>query len=150
MKGAAVGVVGAVGVGGVAVGAAAVGVPVAAVTIGLGVVTAVGATVTGYNIGVGIQNGNWNNVAYSVGALAGGLAVGAGGGRMVAEGINGVPSGRFVWNDSAQNYQSGLGNVWTWFGTGPNVGSAGLSVGVGGTSVSNFPFWSVFNLGVNR
>jgi hypothetical protein len=89
-----------------------------------------------YNIGTDIQNGNWDGAAYNVGSLEGGLAVEAAGGRAVAEGVNGVPSGPFRLNDSAQNYNPDLGSVWSWLGKGTNVGSAGLSVGAGGSGAS--------------
>jgi RHS repeat-associated protein len=143
-KGVAVGAVTGVAIGAVAVGAAAAGVPVAVVTGTLGAVAAVGAIVGGANIGMNICNENWDGVAHSVGTFSGGFALGFAGakipeitggssgnpivGRAVAEGINGVKSGFFRWNDSFQNYQPGKGTIVEWLGTGPNPGSAALSI----------------------
>ncbi|MGD0960977.1 MAG: hypothetical protein ABSB19_14320 [Methylomonas sp.] len=136
-QGLAVGAAGAVVVGAAAVGAVAVGVPVAVVTVGLFAGAAVSTAVTSYNIGTDIQNSNWDGVAYNAGSLVGSLAVGAATGSAVAEGVNGVKGAPFTWNDSAQNYNPDLGSIPTWLGTGPNIGSAGLSVGAGGSGASS-------------
>lgn len=142
-KGAAVGAVGAVVVGGVAVGAAMAGVPVAVVTGVLGTAAVVGATVAGFNIGDNLYKNNFDAAAFGLGTMVGGFAGGFAGvkiplisgnsgnpilGRAVAEGINRVPSGTFKWNDSFQNYDRSMGSIWKWLSTGPNPGSAALSV----------------------
>ena len=139
-KGAAVGAVGAVVVGAAAVGAAAVGVPVAAVTLGLGAAAIVGSTATAFDITSNIYKGNWNSVAYQAGALAGGFAAGAAGGRAVAEGVNGVKSPPWSWkSDRAQGYNPALGSVEDWMATGTNPGSAAGSMGGAGSAASQVP-----------
>lgn len=79
-------------------------------------------------------------VAYNVGSIAGGIAAGGASGRIVARGINGVESGPFRWNDSFQNFKPGLGSVWDWLGTGPDVGSAAAAealTGAGGATAAS-------------
>lgn len=135
-KGAVVGAAAAVVVGAVAVGAVSIGAPVAAVTATLGGLAIVGVAVVGGDVGINIKSGNWDGLAYDVGTLVGGEAGGAASGRAVAEGINGVPSGPFRWNDSFQNYQKGMGTIGDWLATGPNVGSAALSDGTAGAGAA--------------
>lgn len=152
VKGAAVGAVTAVAIGAVAVGAAAVGVPVAVVTGTLGLAAIGGAMIGGAQIGTDIRDGNWDGLSYDIGTFAGGFGTAFAGaripaisggcagnpviGRAVAEGINGVKSGPFRWKDSFQNYQSGKGSVYEWLGTGPNPGSAGMSM-TGGAGIAS-------------
>jgi RHS repeat-associated protein len=135
-RGLLVGAAGTVVVGAAAVGAVAIGTPVAAVTAGLGVLAAAGTAVTSYNIGSGIQNGDWDSVAYHAGSLAGSIATGAAGARLVRQGVTGETGGEFRFNDSAQNYKRELGSIWNWLDTGPTIGSAGLSIGAGGSGAS--------------
>jgi hypothetical protein len=132
-KGAAVGAVGAVVVGAVAVGAVVLGAPVAAVTVGLGVLAVAGGTILGIDVAANIRNRNWSGLAYNVGSVLGGAAVGGAGGRTLAESVNGVPSRPWSWrSDHAQHYDPKLGSAQEWLGTGPNPGSAGFSAAAGG------------------
>jgi hypothetical protein len=140
-KGAVVGAVVAVGVGALAVGAVLVGAPVAAVTAVLGVVGSAGLAATGVTAGMQISNGNYAGAAFSVGSIAGGVAIGgAGGGRALAEGINGVPSPPWsLGSDAAQTgYNPGLGPVSGWLATGPNPGSATATATGLGAIVARF------------
>ena len=137
-KGAAVGAVGAVVVGVVAVGAVTIGAPVAVVTAALGGLAIVGGVVTGANIGLGVANGNWDSVAYNAGAAVGGFAAGGAGGRAIAEGVNGVPSPPWsLGSDAAQGYNSSLGSIGQWLGTGPNPGSAAATAGAAGAGAAS-------------
>ena len=139
-SGALHGAIGAVAVGAFAVGAVTFGAPIAVVTAGLGVFAIAGSVIIGADIGIGASLGNWDKVAYDVGSMVGGFGTGLGAdasfGRAVAEGINGVPSGPFRWNDSFQNYNRNMGSIWDWLGTGPNPGSAGLAAGAAGAGAS--------------
>ena len=138
VKGAAVGAVGAVVVGVVAVGAVTIGAPVAVVTAALGGLAIVGGVVTGANIGLGVANGNWDSVAYNAGAAVGGFAAGGVGGRAIAEGVNGVPSPPWsLGSDAAQGYNSSLGSIGQWLGTGPNPGSAAATAGAAGAGAAS-------------
>jgi hypothetical protein len=134
-KGAAVGAVAAVGVGALAVGAVVLGAPVAAVTAVVGIAGMIAGAGALYNASNQVSAGNWAGAAYSVGSILGGVAVGgAGGGRALAEGINGVPSPPWsIGSDLAQTgYQPSLGPVSGWLGTGLNPGAAAASgTGVG-------------------
>jgi hypothetical protein len=119
---------GAVVVGALAVGAVAVGAPVAAVTGVLGVLAVAGGAALGYDTIGQIRSGNWAGVAYNAGSVLGSAAVGGGGGRAIAEGINEVASPAWSWaSDVAQRFNPSLGSVGQWLGTGPNPGSAGGS-----------------------
>ena len=79
---------------------------------------------------------NWDGLAHDVGSLLGGFGAGAVSGRAVAQGINGLPSGPFRFNDSFQNYNPSLGTVTEWLGTGPNVGSAAATTGAIGAGAA--------------
>src|SRR5262249_14877526 len=137
MKGAVVGAVGAVAVGALAVGAVAVGAPVAAVTGVLGVLAVAGGAALGYDTLGQIRSGNWAGVAYNAGSVIDGAAAGGGGGRAIAEGINGVASPAWSWaSDVAQRFNPSLGSLGQWLGTGPNPGSAGGSAAAAGAGAA--------------
>lgn len=124
---------GAVVLGAAAVGAVALGAPVATVTAGLGVLAVAGSALVGIDVAANIRNRNWSGLAYDVGSVLGGAAVGGGGGRALAQGVNGVPSRPWSWrSDFAQHYDSKLGSLNDWLRTGPNPGSAGLTSAAGG------------------
>ncbi len=136
LKGAAIGAAGALVVGGVAVLATTLGAPVAAVTLGLGALAVAGGMMMGIDVASNIMDKNWDGLAYNVGSLFGGAVAGGASGRSVAQGINGKPSGPFRLNDSFQNYKPGLGSIWDWLGTGPNVGSAAGSQAYAGAGAA--------------
>jgi RHS repeat-associated protein len=137
IKGAGVGALGSILIGAAAVGVVTLGAPVAAVTLGLGALAIIGGIGTGINVSQAVRTGNWDQVAYDVGGVAGGAAVGGAGGRAIAEGINGVPSPPWSWgSDISQGYQPQMGNLWQWLGTGPNPGSAGFSVAAAGAGAA--------------
>jgi hypothetical protein len=137
LKGAAVGAGGAIAVGLVGVAAVTVGAPVAAVTAALGGLAILGGVTTGADIGLAIKSSNWDRLAYDLGGIGGGAAVGGLGGRAIAEGINGVPSRPWSWGlDQSQGYKPNLGNPWQWLGTGPKPASAGFSTGAAGSGVA--------------
>src|SRR5581483_6235627 len=136
-KGAAAGAVSAVAVGALAVGAVAVGAPVAAVTGVLGVLAVAGGAALGYDVIGQIKSSNWAGLAYDVGSVLGGAAVGGVGGRAIAEGINGVPSPRWsLGSDWSQRYNPNLGSPGQWLGTGPNPGSAGGAAAAAGAGAA--------------
>ena len=129
VKGAATGAVSAIVVGGVAAGAVALGVVSApVVTAALGAAAVVGGVYAGYNAIQQARAGNWSGFAFGVGAFTGGALVGgSGGGRALAETINGVPSPSWsVGSDWAQGYRSNFpgGSVGKWWNSGMNPGSA--------------------------
>jgi RHS repeat-associated protein len=137
VKGAATGAAGALVVTGLAVGATALGAPVAVVTGVLGAVAIVGGLALGYDVIGQIQASNWDGLAYDIGTLGGSAAVGGFGGRGIAERINGVPSPPWsLSSDLAQGYNPNLGPVSGWLATGPNPGSAGGSVALGGAGAA--------------
>jgi hypothetical protein len=133
LKGAAVGAVGAAVVGGAAVLAVTVGAPVAVVTGALGVLAVAGGAALGINVIQQIRAGNSAGIAYSLGSVAGGVAVGAVGGGAIANGINpGATSGWSPASWVSQRYQSGLGSIGQWLGTGPTAASGGMSAALAG------------------
>ena len=130
VKGAVVGAVGAVAVGLLAVGAVAIGAPVAAVTGVLGVVAVAGGVALGWDVRNQFKAGNWAGVAYDAGSVVGSSAVGATGGRALAESINGVKSPPWSpGSDWAQGYRFNFpnGSVGKWWNGGTNPESAGGS-----------------------
>jgi hypothetical protein len=139
-KGAAVGAVAAVGVGAFAVGAVVLGAPIAAVTAVLGVAGVAGGAFAVANTAVQLNAGNYAGAAFNVGSIAGGVAIGAsGGGRALAEGINGVPSPPWsIGSDLSQGYNPNLGSVGDWLATGPNPGSAAATATGVGAAISQF------------
>jgi RHS repeat-associated protein len=138
VKGAAIGAASALAVGALAAGAVAVGAPVAAVTGVLGVLAVAGGAALGYDVIGQIKSSNWAGLAYDAGSVLGGAAVGvAGGGRAIAEGVNGVPSPPWsLRSDLSQGYKRDLGSPGQWLGTGPNPGSAGGSAAAAGAGVA--------------
>jgi len=94
------------------VGVAAIGVPVGVITAGLGLAGIAGVAIVGLDIGNNVDVGNWGAVAYDVGTILGGAAVGGAAGRAVAEGVNGVPSPPWsIPSDWAQGYDPNLGSI---------------------------------------
>jgi|SRR5580698_6275884 hypothetical protein len=80
-----------------------------------------------------IRAGNSAGIAYSLGSVAGGVAVGAVGGGAIANGINpGATSGWSPASWVSQRYQSGLGSIGQWLGTGPTAASGGMSAALAG------------------
>jgi RHS repeat-associated protein len=123
----------------VAVGVSA-GVASATVTIGLGAAAVVGTAATVSKVSVDVSQGDWDGVAYSAGNIAGGLAVGVGGGgRYIADTVGSskstVPRS---WNplaDNAWKYQSGKGSAMEWFATAPTPQSGGASAAIGSSTI---------------
>jgi len=106
-------------------------------TVGLLVVAGVGAWSTLSSIGtnLGSDQPSWDKLAYDLGGIVGGLAVGLG-----TKGFRpGTPEGAWsLGKDASQGFKwlpgKGLGgNIGGWFGTGPNAGSWTLGIGAGGT-----------------
>jgi len=62
------------------------------ITAGLGLAGIAGVAIVGLDIRNNVDVGNWGAVAYDVGTILGGAAVGGAAGRAVAGGVNGVPS----------------------------------------------------------
>ena len=138
-KGAAWGALGAVAVGVAATALAVVGVPAAIITTALAVGAAAGAVTFGVDTTMSVQNSNWDHVAYNLGGVIGGAATGAAGGRLVAEGVNGVKSPPWSWSsDKSQIYDPNYpnGSLGQWWGTGPNPGSAAGSMAAGGYPIT--------------
>ncbi len=121
----------------------------AIVTGTLGFGAAVGVTTTGADIVHNAANGNWDNVSFDTGNLAGGfLAGGLGGGRYIADNVSPSPSTvPESWNPFTADYQStptapnGYGfqrnpnlplttDIYNWLGTGPTPTSGGTSAGL--------------------
>jgi RHS repeat-associated protein len=110
----------------------------ATVTMGVGATAVVSGYATGRDIVNNVNAGNWNNVAFDAGTLAGGFAVGvSGGGRAMAEGIMGRPSpAPDTWNpftvlqyEWSARYQSGFpgGSLPSWMASAPTPASGGAS-----------------------
>ncbi len=117
----------------------------ATVTTTLGATAIAGGLVTVYNAGQNAVAGNWNNVAFDVGTVAGGAFFGGiGGGRFIAD--NASPSASTVpysWNPfidslSTPEAPNGYGfqrnpnlplgqDLGNWLGTGPTPSSGGGS-----------------------
>ena len=131
-----IGAVATLGVGALAVAASTLGVPVSVVTAFLGISAMANFAPFALDLSNGMRTGNWDQIAYDVGALAGGTGAGSATGRFVAENVNGVPSGAFKFNDAFQNFRAELGNLNQWLGTGPNVGSAAGSTAASGAGLS--------------
>ena len=135
------GAVGALVIGGAAAGAVALGVVSApVVTAVLGVAAVAGGAYTIYSAIQQARAGNWAGVAFGVGAFTGGALVGgSGGGRALAETINGVPSPSWsIGSDWAQGYRSNFpgGSPGKWWNSGTNPGSAGGSATSAGAGVA--------------
>jgi hypothetical protein len=148
LKGAVVGAAGAAAVGALAIGAVAVGVPAVVVTAGLAVASIAGiGTSVGY-ITQNIVNNNWNAVAFNIGSWAGGAALGTfGGGRLLAEGINGTPSPNWnMMNDFEQRFDPAQGPIPGWVATGTSPGSAAGSQSFIATGITDM--LSVFGKGI--
>jgi hypothetical protein len=141
VKGAATSAVSALVVGGVAAGAVALRVISApVVTAALGVAAAVGGVYAGYNAIQQARAGNWGGVAFGVGAFTGGaLAGGSGGGRALAETVNGVSSPSWsIGIDWAQGYRSNFpnGSFGKGWHSGMNPGSAGGTAAAAGAGAA--------------
>jgi hypothetical protein len=137
LKGAAVGAVGAAGIAVLSVGAVTLGAPVAAVTGGLGGLAVIGGTALGIDGIQQIKSGNSGGIAYDLGSLAGGVAVGAAGGRAMASGIRpGATSGWSPASWVAQRFRSSLGSPAKWLGTSPTGASGGMSAALGGAGAA--------------
>ena len=118
--------------------AGTLGAPVAAVTLGLGIIAAGGAFGLGADIGANIANGNRDGLAYDAGSVVGGALAGGFAGRSIAEGVNRVPSPPWsLKSDRGQGFNPDLGSVWDWLGTGPNPGSAAGSAASGGAGAAS-------------
>jgi hypothetical protein len=120
-------------VGALAVGAVTVGAPVAAVTGVLGAVAVIGGAALGIDVFQQISAGNSAGVAYDVGSIAGGVAVGAFGGGAIANGIRSPASSG--WSPAswvAQRFNPSLGSIGQWLGTGPTAASGGMSAALAG------------------
>lgn len=127
VKGAVVGAVSAVAVGALVVGAIALGAPAAVVSGVLGVAALAGGGVAVYQTATDIWNGNWAGTAYTVGNIAGGLAVGFAGGLFTARAINpAASSGWSASRDIANRYQPNFpgGSTSSWLASGPDKGAA--------------------------
>jgi hypothetical protein len=112
-----------------------------AVTTAIGVGAVIGTSRVAGDIVGSAEGGNWNQVAYDAGTLAGGFAVGAGGnpsgGRAMAEGKMGKPSpAPNTWNpitilqyEQSARYQSDYpdGNLGTWMASARTPASGGAS-----------------------
>jgi RHS repeat-associated protein len=118
--------------------ATATTVATATVTGGLGVAGVWGASGVAGDIAGNASANNWNNVAYDVGTLAGGFAVGgAGGGRYVADNVSPSPSTvPPSWNPFTADEGYGFvrnsdvplpTDIYNWLGTGPTPTSGGTS-----------------------
>ena len=119
--------------GGAAVLAVTVGAPVAAVTGVLGVLAVAGGAALGIDVMHQIRAGNSAGIAYDVGSIAGGVAVGAAGGGAIANGIRPWATGG--WSPAswaAQRFNSSLGSIGQWLGTGPTAASGGMSAALAG------------------
>jgi RHS repeat-associated protein len=128
LYGAAVGAVGAAVVGGAGVVAVTVGAPVAVVTGVLGGLAVVGGAAVGIDVMNQVRSGNSAGVAYAVGSIAGGVAVGAAGGGAIANGIKpGATSGWTPASWIAQRFTPGKGSIGQWLETGPTAASGGMS-----------------------
>ena len=144
LKGVAIGAASAVVVGGVAAGAVALGIVSApVVTAVLGAAAVVGGVYAGYNAIQQARAGNWSGFAFGVGAFTGGALVGgSGGGRALAETVNGVPSPSWsIGSYWAQGYRSHFpgGSGGKWWNSGMNPGSAtgtATSAGAGVATVA--------------
>ncbi|MEK8033546.1 RHS repeat-associated core domain-containing protein [Ideonella sp. DXS29W] len=135
-KGVAYGAAGAVAVGVIAVGVAAVGVPAATITTGLFAATVVGGFIAGGSMAWHYQQGNYDALAFDMGSVFGGFAAGAGSARVVTKGVNGVDSPPWSFKlDWSQRYNPNYpgGSVSKWWESGPNLGSATATTGVGGS-----------------
>jgi RHS repeat-associated protein len=123
----------------VAVGVSA-GVASATVTVGLGAAAVVGTAATVSKVSMDVSQGDWDGVAYSAGNIAGGLAVGiGGGGRYIADTVGSskstVPRS---WNplaDYAWKYQSGMGSKMEWLATAPTPQSGGAAAAIGSSVI---------------
>jgi RHS repeat-associated protein len=137
LKGLLIGAAGAVVVAGAAVALTTLGVPAVAITIGLGAIGVVGGVAVIVNALTNISDRNWDRLAYDIGSVVGAAAVGAAGGRPIAEHVNGVRSP--PWSprsDLAQHYNPKLGSVRDWLDTGTSPGSAAGSVAAGGAGAA--------------
>jgi hypothetical protein len=144
------GVVATAAVTGVALGAAVIGVPAIVVTGALGVAAVAGGAYTIHDITSNVKLSNWNNVAYDLGAIVGGIIVGAaGGGRLIADRVSPTPSTvPKSWNPLADlpwhynpNYPGG--SLTSWLGSGPTPQSGGGSAALAGSGASRWwkPKW---------
>jgi hypothetical protein len=116
------GALGALAVGALAVGAATIAVPAAAITTGLAVLAIAGAALAGYDLYGAVRTGNWDQAAYGVGAFLGGMAAGAGSGRWVAKGVNGIDSPPWsLRSDWGQRFDPNYpgGSLGGWWASGP-------------------------------
>jgi hypothetical protein len=99
----------------------------------LGTVAVVGGPALGIDIIQHIRAGNSPAIAYDVGSLAGGAAVGYFGGGALANRIKfPASSGWSPTRDVANRYKPHLGSIGQWLGTGPDAASAGGAVAMGG------------------
>lgn len=130
LKGAAVGAVGTLVVAGVAAGTMALGAPAAAVTGVLLLVGGIGGATALYSAGSDIANGNYAGAAYDIGTLAGSAAAGGLVGGLVGDSINPPATRGFsLSRDLGNVYNSALGSVGSWLGTGPDAAASGASTG---------------------
>ena len=138
-RGLLVGAGGALLVAGGAVAAVTLGAPAAVVTGVLLVGGAIGGASTIYSAGSNIANGNYAAAAYDVGSLTGGVVVGGLVGGPVGDSIN--PPATRGWslsNDLGNAYNSALGSVGGWLGTGPDAAAAGGATAAGGSGLARF------------
>lgn len=105
----------------------------AAVTGTIGVAGAIGGGFAVASTANSALNGNWNAVAFNVGALTGGGLVGiGGGGRFMANNMGAGPSSipvganPFV-AEAGMGFNRNFGNVTTWLATAPTPASGGAA-----------------------
>jgi hypothetical protein len=139
LRGLAVGAGGALLIAGGAAAAVTLGAPAAVVTGVLLVGGAIGGASTIYSAGSNIAHGNYAAAAYDAGSLTGGVVVGGMVGGPVGDSIN--PPATRGWslsNDLGNAYNSALGSVGSWLGTGPDAAAAGGATAAGGSGLAGF------------
>jgi len=118
----------------------------AVVTTTIGVAAVAGAITTYINTQSAIQSGNYNQAAFNLGSLAGGLTLGASGGPLSGRalaGLGGTPSTvPRSWNpfgDIGMGYNSNYpgGSITGWLGSAPTPQSGGFSLGAIGSGASS-------------
>ncbi len=139
VKGAVVGAAGAAVVAGVVLAAPALGVSAAAISTGLFVAGAIGGAATAVSTYQNIQNHNYAAVAFSVGSLGGGLAVGGLTGGAIGDAIN-APATRGFWSfgrDKANLFDPRKGlDLGKFMATGPDAAAAAGATGAAASSTS--------------
>ena len=113
------------------------GCPVAAVTGALGILAVAGGAALGIDVMQQIRSGNSAGIAYDIGSIAGGVAVGAVGGGAIANGIKSPATSG--WSPSswvAQRFSPSLGTIRQWLGTRPTAASGGMPAALAGSGAT--------------